>query len=63
MAQMVSIGNMIAKLRGMIGTKDLNAWETNFVAKLAEYLDAGRLDRVSDRQLEVLEELHKKHFA
>lgn len=39
---MLSTGQMIDRLAGTVGTKDLNDWETSFVS-------------LSEKQLEVLE--------
>ena len=60
---MPSTTQMIRKLEGMIGSKDLSDWESGFVESLVAKLDAGKVTSLTERQLEVLERLHGKHFA
>lgn len=60
---MLSTGQMIDRLAGMVGTKDLNDWETRFVSGLVARKNAGQVTSLSEEQLEVLERLHNKHFA
>jgi hypothetical protein len=60
---MISTNQMIDKLAGMVGTRDLSDWETTFVERLVERKDAGQVTKLTEKQLEVLERLHAKHFA
>ena len=60
---MPSTTQMIRKLEGMIGSKDLSDWESGFVESLVAKVDAGEVTSLTERQLEVLERLHGKHFA
>jgi len=54
---------MIRRLSGMLDTRDLSEWEQQFVRSLVEKLDAGRVTSLTDRQVEILERLHGKHFT
>lgn len=60
---MLSTTQMIRRLEGMVGTKDLTDWESQFVRRLVERADAGQVTQLTERQLEVLERLHEQHFA
>jgi hypothetical protein len=61
---MKSLGAMIKQLEPLVGTDDLNAWETRFVENLAlrtvEGHDTGAL---TEKQIERLTELYAKHFG
>lgn len=57
MAKMISVATMKAQVCGMIGTKDLTEWETEF-AESIEHRQA-----LTDKQAECLERIWKKHFA
>lgn len=63
MAASVSTTTMIKRLSGLLGTDDLNAWETGFVETLVKRVEAGEVTRLSDSQVERLDDLHSKHFA
>lgn len=63
MPEMVSTTNMIKKLGGMLGTKDLSEWETGFVKSLHDRVEAGEVTMLTDKQLDRLTELHSKHFG
>jgi hypothetical protein len=63
MPKLISTTVMIQKLSGMLGTSDLNEWESNFVMSLERRLNAGEVTKLTDNQVERLEELHNKHFA
>ena len=60
---MLSTSQMIDRLAGMVGTKDLSDWETKFVQSLIDRKKAGRVTSLSEKQLDVLVRLHSKHFA
>ena len=60
---MLSTSQMIDRLAGMVGTNDLSDWETRFVQSLIDRKNAGQVTSLTERQLEVLERLHGKHFA
>lgn len=58
-----STKSMAESLVGLLGTDDLNDWETGFVAGVQQRLEDGTLTELTDRQVEALERLFKKHFA
>ena len=60
---MPSTTQMIRKLEGMIGSKDLGDWESGFVESLVAKVDAGEVTSLTERQVETLDRLHGKHFA
>jgi len=60
---MVSTTKMIQRLEGLLGTKDLTAWEQGFVRSLAARMHAGQVTKLTGDQVEKLDELHGKHFA
>jgi hypothetical protein len=63
MAKSVSTGNMIEKLGGMLGTKDLGEWEQKFVFNMCEAKDEGKVGNLTDKQVESLERIYNKHFG
>ncbi len=60
---MLSTSQMIDRLAGMVGTKDLTDWETRFVQSLIDRKSAGQVTALTERQVEMLDRLHSKHFA
>ncbi|MEM5405803.1 hypothetical protein [Paraburkholderia unamae] len=58
-----STTDMIKRLTGLVGTKDLTDWESNFVTSVERQMNAGRVTMLTDKQIERLDELHSKHFA
>jgi len=60
---LVSTATMIKRLEGLLGTKDLTAWEQDFVRKLAAQTQAGQVTQLTGAQVDKLDELHGRHFA
>ena len=61
---MKSIGATIEQLSGMLGTDDLNEWETGFVESIVERIgDRKDTSRLSEKQVETAERIWRKHFA
>jgi hypothetical protein len=60
---MVSTATMIEHLSGLLDTKDLNEWETGFVRNLHERAQSGQVTSLTEKQVETLDRLYKKHFA
>lgn len=56
---MKSVAQMVAQLEGLLGTADLSEWEQGFVETLVERNGKG----LSDRQIEIMERIYRKHFA
>lgn len=61
--KLVSTTTMIKRLEGLLGTRDLTAWEQDFVRKLAELAQAGQVTQLTGAQVDKLDELHGRHFA
>ncbi|MCP3709767.1 hypothetical protein M3I54_22750 [Paraburkholderia sp. CNPSo 3274] len=58
-----STSNMVERLVGLLDTTDLNEFEHGFVESMQRRLNEGTLTGISDRQVEVLENVFNKHFA
>jgi hypothetical protein len=58
-----STKSMIELLLGLLGTDDLNAWETSFMESMKRRLDNGTVTAMSDAQVTSLENLFNKHFG
>lgn len=58
-----STSTMVEHLTGLLGTDDLNKFETGFVEGLQRRLAEGTLTALTDRQITVLDHLFSKHFA
>lgn len=63
MTRMVSTTTMIAAVEGLLGTSDLQVREASFVETLVHMRDEGRVTALSERQVEWLNDLWRKHFA
>ena len=61
---MTSIGTMIKRIEGLGGTKDITDWETSFISSVVEKTIGGqRTTGLSEKQVEIIERIHNKHFA
>lgn len=62
---MKSIAQMLKQLSGLIGTDDLSDWETEFVGNVIDRVQraGGTTEDLSDKQVEKVEQVWKKHFA
>lgn len=61
--RLYSTANMIERLSGLLDTSDLTEWEQQFVANLKRHADAGEVTKLTEKQVETLDQLHSKHFA
>lgn len=61
---MKSVGAMVKQLEGLIGTSDLNDWETGFVSSIVGRTQRG-VDtvRLSPKVIEIIERIYAKHFG
>jgi hypothetical protein len=60
----VSVGTMLKRLAGLVDTKDLSVWETNFVRDQLMRTDQGaRTAHLSGNQVSKIEQIFSKHFA
>lgn len=59
--RVVSVKVMLEQIAGMLGTADLTEWETSFVESAQRY--ASDTTHLSEKQVEVIERIWRKHFA
>jgi hypothetical protein len=60
----VSVRTMLLQIAGLVDTKDVSDWENGFlksVLRISE--DGARSSRLTEKQIERLEEVWRKHFA
>lgn len=63
MSRQVSIGTMIKQITGLRDS-DLSDFERGFVANISRLTNFGQdTTRLSDRQIEVIENIFRKNFA
>jgi thioesterase domain-containing protein len=59
-----SIGSMIKQLTALVGTQDLNGWETGFVTNVASQTDEGTHTlMLTEAQVEKVTSIYAKHFG
>ncbi len=63
MPRLVSTETMVQQLEGLLDTNDLSPWEIAFVLTMKNRRIQRTLTRLTDRQVERLDELYRKHFA
>lgn len=63
MTRQVSVLVMAAQICGLLGTKDLSDWETTFCTSIKAALETEQTTELSDKQVEKIEQIWKKHFA
>jgi hypothetical protein len=61
---MASINTMVKKVAGLADTKDVSDWENQFIKSVVEKTRHGdNTTALTEKQIDVLERLHRKHFA
>lgn len=61
---MASLNTMVKRCAGLIDTKDVSQWESDFLSNVVERTRNGdNTTSLTDRQIEVLEQIFNKHFA
>lgn len=61
---MASTNTMLKQCAGLVDTKDVTDWQNSFLKSVLERSQNGsRPDLLSEKQLEVLESIHSRHFA
>lgn len=61
---MKSLGAMVKQLAGMLGTDDLNEWETDFVQHVYDQSGEGEdTTYLSTKQVETISRIYNKHFG
>lgn len=62
---MTSIGTMIIRISGL-GSNEVTDWERTFICSIVEKYNArdkSKAMELSDKQAEIIERIHDKHFA
>ncbi len=61
---MKSLGQMIQQIAGLVGTKDVNDWESRFIKSVVAWSENGKTTKVlSEKQIAIIERIYRKHFA
>lgn len=62
---MSSLIAMVLKLEGLLGTRDLTAWEHDFITSISERvgLAGGKTSGLSEAQVDKIGQIHAKHFG
>jgi hypothetical protein len=61
---MASLNTMVKKVAGLADTKDVSDWESDFIKSIFEKTRGGDdTTSLTEKQIDVLERLHRKHFA
>lgn len=61
---MTSVGSMVKQLAGLVDTKDLSDWEQSFVSDIDDRTAGGnRTSHLSEKQIERIESIYRKHFG
>ncbi len=61
---MKSIGSQIKQISGLLGTKDITAWEQSFITNILEQTNNGELTvHLTGKQVNRIESLFEKHFS
>jgi hypothetical protein len=59
-----TIGQMIQKIAGLAGTKDVDARTSEFIESVYQSSKNGRItSHLSGKQVEWIEDIHTKHFG
>jgi hypothetical protein len=61
---MKTLGQKVKQVAALLGTADLNEWETGFVTNLDAITGNGQdTTRLTDNQITALERIYNRHFA
>lgn len=61
---MASITTMVRQCAGLVGTKDVSAWEENFLHGICERTrDGADTTSLTEKQIEVVERIWRKSFS
>ena len=61
---MASLNNMVKKCAGLIDTTDVTPWESQFLQSLCDKTgDGTNTTSLTEKQIEVLERIYRRHFA
>jgi hypothetical protein len=60
----ISLGTMIKQIAALAGTKDVSEWEDQFIESVVGFSGNGEDTRaITDKQIAVIERIHRKHFS
>lgn len=61
---MTSLNTQVKRISGLLDTKDLSDWESDFVQSIVERTNDGdNTSSLTEKQIECLERIHNKHFS
>ena len=61
---MTTINTMVKRIGALAGTNDVSDWEDDFILSIVEKTDDGDdTTGLTEKQIEVIERIHRKHFA
>jgi hypothetical protein len=61
---MASLNIQVQRVSGLLDTKDLSDWEGKFVASIVKQTNDGKnTTSLTEKQIDVLERIHNKHFT
>lgn len=61
---MTAINTMVKRISGLAGTRDVNEWEDDFIQSIVEQTDDGDdTSSLTEKQINVIERIFRKHFA
>lgn len=61
---MKSLGTKIQQCEGLLGTKDVNEWQDNFLRNMLDLTNGGAdTTRLSPKQAAIVEQIYERHFA
>ncbi len=60
---MKSVAQKLQQCEGLIDTRDVNDWENGFLKGLVASSRDGDTTHLTQKQVEVLDRIHGKHFA
>ncbi len=61
---MQSLSSQLAQLSGLIGKKDVSAWEQKFIASVLKQSNDGKdTSRLTEPQIQKVEEVFERHFC
>lgn len=60
----MTLNTMVKRIAGLAGTKDISDWEDDFIQSVVTKTKEGEnTTSLTERQIEVIERIHNKHFA
>jgi hypothetical protein len=64
MSAAISVGTMIRQIEGLHDTGDVTEWENGFIESVVTKTQSGNDTRgLSEKQIETVERIWRKHFA